>query len=106
MAPIPSPFPYFGDVYTHDSETVAHDVCEWAIENGKRDDMRIALCGYEGEHEMPGAWKTLAWNAGEGFGGQAKERSGNGKRERVWFSPACLSGAQASIFDRLTGVSP
>lgn len=89
------------DVYTNDSESVAHDVREWAIENGKRSDMRIALCGYEGEHEMPGNWKTLAWNAGEGFGGQAKERSGNGKRERVWFSPACLNGAQASIFDRI-----
>lgn len=94
------------DIYTNDSESVAHDVREWAIGNGKRSDMRIALCGYEGEHEMPGNWKTLAWNAGEGFGGQAKERSGNGKRERIWFSPACLSGVQGSIFDRLAGANP
>ena len=89
------------DLYTHDSNSVAHDVREWAIENGKRKDMRIALCGYDGEHQMPGDWEELEWNAGEGFGGQATERSGNGKRERVWFSPACLSARQASIFDRL-----
>ena len=85
-------------LYTHDSVDVAHDVREWAIENGKRSDMRIALCGYEGEHEMPGEWETLSWNAGEGFGGQAEERSGNGKRERVWFSPACLGARQGDLF--------
>ena len=86
------------NLYTHDSVDVAHDVREWAIENGKRSDMRIALCGYEGEHEMPGEWETSSWNAGEGFGGQAEERSGNGKRERVWFSPACLGARQGDLF--------
>ena len=89
------------DLYTHDDESIAHDVREWAIENGKRKDMRIALCGYEGEHEMPGEWEALAWNAGEGFGGQAEERSGNGKRERVWFSPACLGAKQCDLFGRV-----
>lgn len=88
-------------VYTHDSVDVANDVREWAIENGKRSDMRIALCGYEGEHKMTGEWETLAWNAGEGFGGQAEERSGNGKRERVWFSPACLGAKQGDLFGML-----
>jgi len=91
----------YSDVYTHDDETVAHDVREWAIEAGKRSDMRVALCGYEGEHDMPPDWETLNWNAGEGFGAQAEERSGNGKRERVWFSPFCLGARQASLFDRL-----
>ena len=89
------------DLYTHDDESVAHDVREWAIENGKRADMRIALCGYEGEHEMPKGWEKLNWNAGEGFGGQAEERSGNGKRERVWFSPACLGARQGDLLASL-----
>ena len=89
------------NLYTHDSRSVAHDVREWAIEAGKRSDMRVALCGYEGEHEMPSGWEVLNWNAGEGLGGQAEDRSGNGKRERVWFSPSCLSARQGSIFDRL-----
>ena len=68
-----SPFPYFGG-----KSKVAADV--WSRFNPL---MRIALCGYEGEHEMPGDWKVLGWNAGAGYGGQ------NGKRERIYFSPAC-----------------
>ena len=87
------------DLYRVDSAQVAHDVRKWAIEHGKRDDMRIALCGYEGEHELPDSWAVYEWSAGEGFGGQAKERNGNGKRERIWFSPACLSVDQPSLFD-------
>jgi len=86
------------NLYRTDSESVAHDVRVWAIEAGTREDMRIALCGYEGEHQMPDSWSTHSWSAGEGFGAQANERSGNGKRERIWFSPACLSVDQPSLF--------
>ena len=73
-------------------------VREWAVANGENPLLRIALCGYEGEHEMPPAWSVHEWNAGAGFGGQAEERTGNGRRERIWFSPACLSASQASLF--------
>jgi hypothetical protein len=86
------------DLYRIDSESVAHSVREWAIENGENNLLRIALCGYEGEHEMPGNWSVYEWSAGEGFGVQAKQRSGNGKRERIWFSPACQASSQASLF--------
>ena len=85
------------DLYRVDSAQIAHDVKKWAIEAGRRGDMRIALCGYEGEHEMPDDWSIYAWNAGEGFGGQADDRTGNGKRERIWFSPACIT-QQPSLF--------
>jgi len=86
------------DLYRCDTLQVAHDVREWAIENGTRKDMRIALCGYDGEHEMPPEWEAYQWNAGEGFGAQAEERSGNGKREMIWFSPACLMANQGNFF--------
>jgi len=89
------------DIYSEDSSTVAHSVREWAIENGRRPDMRIALCGYEGEHEMPEDWAVQKWSAGAGFGGQAKEQSHNGERERIWYSPACLGATQRSMFDGL-----
>lgn len=82
------------DIYREDSKSVAHDVREWAIENGSNPKMRIALCGYEGEHQMPDDWDCVAWNAGAGFGGQAKERTGNGKKERIWFSPHCLNKSE------------
>jgi len=87
------------ELYREDSEDVAHAVRDWAVANGDNPLLRIALCGYEGEHEMPPSWSVHAWSAGEGFGAQAKERSGNGKRERTWFSPACMNTRQASLFD-------
>jgi hypothetical protein len=80
-----------------DSDAIAHSVRVWAIEAGENPQMRVALCGYEGEHEMPDSWSVHSWSAGDGFGGQAEERSGNGKRERIWFSPACLDKRQGSL---------
>ncbi len=86
------------DLYRKDSESVAHDVREWAIANGENKLLRIALCGYKGEHEMPGNWSVYKWSAGEGFGAQAEHRTENGKRERIWFSPACLGSRQGDLF--------
>jgi DNA adenine methylase len=87
------------DIYRVDSEDVAHAVRDWAVANGDNPLLRIALCGYEGEHEMPPSWSVHSWSAGEGYGVQAEERSGNGKRERIWFSPSCVAKRQASLFD-------
>lgn len=77
-------------IYKEESLSVAHDVREWAIEAGKNKLMRICLCGYEGEHEMPDDWQCVSWKAHGGYGVQ----NGNGEyvnkfRERLWFSPAC-----------------
>ena len=70
---------------------VSAAVREWAIANGDNPKLRIALCGYDGEHVMPETWECVAWKARGGYGsraaGQALE---NAKRERVWFSPHCL----------------
>lgn len=85
-------------LYAQDSLDVAHKVRAWALDNGRNPLLRIALCGYEGEHEMPSDWSIYEWNAGAGFGGQATERTNNGKRERIWFSPACKSNKQPTLF--------
>ena len=89
------------DLYRKDSEDVAHEVRDWAVANGDNPLLRIALCGYEGEHEMPPSWSVHSWSAGEGFGAQAEERSENGRRERIWFSPSCSAKRQASLFDAI-----
>jgi hypothetical protein len=78
------------DLYANDSLSVAHDVREWAIEAGRNPRLRIALCGYESEHEMPGDWECLAWKTSGGYGSQGSQGSLNAKRERIWFSPACV----------------
>jgi hypothetical protein len=80
-------------LYRMDDESIAHDVREWAIANGDNPLLRIALCGYEHEHGqyMPATWDSFAWDAGTGYAGQRKgEANGNGKAERIWFSPHCV----------------
>ena len=77
--------------YSAQTAGVSAKVREWAIANGSNPLYRIALCGYEGEHQMPVDWECVAWKAAGGFGsqGNAKGRE-NCKRERVWFSPHCI----------------
>jgi len=77
-------------LYAADSLTVAHDVREWAIANGDNRDLRIALCGYDGEHQMPDSWECVAWKAKGGYGSQSVAGNENAAKERIWFSPACL----------------
>jgi hypothetical protein len=89
------------DVYSQDSFDVAHDVRAWAIDNGENPDLRIALCGYEGEHAMPDSWESFAWKAPGGYANQANEASRakeNMLKERIWFSPHCLGSRQRGFF--------
>lgn len=82
------------DLYGVDSMSVAHDVREWAIANGDNPLLRIALCGYEGEHAMPDGWTVHEWKAPGGFGSQGDGAGrANSARERIWFSPHCLPAA-------------
>jgi len=77
------------DVYGDLSRGVSAQVREWAIENGSNPLLRIALCGYAGEHAMPAGWTVLEWKASGGFGNQSGNE--NCKRERIWFSPHCVN---------------
>jgi hypothetical protein len=47
---------------------------------------------------MPASWRVYRWSAGAGYGALAEERTGNGNRERIWFSPACVD-PQPSLFE-------
>lgn len=77
------------DVYRTGS--VSKDVRDWAVLNGDNPKMRIALCGYDGEHNMPDDWECVAWKARGGMGSQGNGRGReNAGRERIWFSPHCL----------------
>jgi hypothetical protein len=87
-----------GDIYAQDDPDIAKHVAEWAREHGEDKDLRIILCGYEGEHQMPG-WREYAWKA---HGGYAKEGNDNADKERLWFSPGCLPlvDKQLALFER------
>jgi len=88
--------PYSGEerqegLYATDSGDVARECAAWAREAGKHPLMRIAFCGYAGEHDFPG-WSRFAWKAKGGYGGQGDGRGrANAARETIWFSPACLN---------------
>ena len=78
-------------LYRQESTTVAHAVREWAIEHGDDPKMRIALCGYEGEHVMPDSWECVPWKARGGYASQStKHDNPNAGRERIWYSPHCI----------------
>jgi len=77
-----------------DSASVAHAVRDWAVAHGDDPKMRIALCGYQGEHKMPKSWRCIPWKARGGYGSQSDGRGrDNAALERIWFSPHCLSAA-------------
>jgi DNA adenine methylase len=99
------------DVYAEDNQSVAHAVRIWALEHGDDPKMRIALCGYDGEHVMPETWECVAWKAHGGYGGQGKKVDTgriNSQRERIWFSPHCLhpsNGDASAVGDDDAGPS-
>lgn len=94
-------------LYRVEDLSVAHDVRRWALANGDNPLMRIALCGYDTEHVMPG-WTAVPWKASGGYGSQGSRGSRgslNASREVVWFSPYCLTptshlnGHVGTLFD-------
>lgn len=69
-------------VYANDGREISATVREWCLANGDNRQLRIALCGHAGEHDLPG-WECVTWHAKGGYQGAED-------RERIWFSPACL----------------
>jgi hypothetical protein len=85
--------PYSSDrnqSYAVDNANTAHDVRAWALANGDKPLLRIALCGYAGEHDLLG-WHEVEWKAQGGYGSQANGQGReNSAKERIWFSPHCI----------------
>lgn len=85
------PYETSHDLYA-EGHNIGADVRAWCIEHGATPCYRIALCGYEGEHNDLEAhgWTCVAWKAASGY---SKDKN-DSFRERVWLSPACLPLAQ------------
>jgi len=79
-------------LYREDSGTVSVRVRAWAVANGNNAALRIALCGWDGEHEMPAGWRCVSWRPQNAWA--------NAGRERIWLSPHCLEEVerQPSLF--------
>jgi hypothetical protein len=77
------------------------DVCapavrDWAVAHGDDARLRIALCGLDGEHQMPDDWRAHRWQARGGLVNTKHNGRGSGetRQEMVWFSPYCLQPTQ------------
>jgi len=84
-------------LYAEDAPGISDEVRDWAIEHGDDPELRIALCGYAGEHVMPKGWTEFAWKGARGY---AADDNNNRELERIWFSPHCLPPVprQGSLF--------
>jgi hypothetical protein len=69
-----------------DSLLVARKVANWAVAHGTNPNLRIAVCGYDGEHDFPADWSVFEWKATRGYTKDGR----NSHKERIWFSPACV----------------
>lgn len=94
-----------GDLYVNDKnqdvEALVDRVQLFCLKHGPDPQMRIAVCGYEGEGyerlETEG-WAVEHWKANGGYGNRTEKGQQNRSRERVWFSPHCERGAQGVLF--------
>ena len=87
-------------VYNEDDFGVAHRVRAWCLERGDDTRIRIALCGYSGEgHEEleSNGWTVQHWKANGGYGSRSADNA-NAKKERIWFSPHCLTKKQREMW--------
>ena len=91
------PYATSGDLYAGTSDAaVAVAAREWAVTEGRS--MRIVLCGYDDEHEALASegWTVIDGKSGRGAG--YSTRPDNGRRERLWLSPTCITDG---VQDRL-----
>jgi site-specific DNA-adenine methylase len=97
-------------LYANDKEQdlnkLRDEVLTWCLKWGGDSQIRVGVCGYEGdgyEALLPSGWTEFEWEASGGYGNQNKTKKGksdNAKRERIFFSPHCLNpNKPSSLFD-------
>ena len=90
------PYESFEGTYAVKTE-VTTAVREWCILNGDNPLLRIALCGYDGQHELPNSWECVHWKARKGYQSVDEDGHHGGENECVWFNRSCLR--QPKLFD-------
>ncbi|MCX7898488.1 MAG: DNA adenine methylase [Methylocystis sp.] len=86
------PYVGFEGLYGAGERSISAAVAEWADANAH---IRIALCGHDGDYDLPG-WEVVAWKRVSHTMGSSKTRDS----ERIWFSPACLRPEKSrTLFD-------
>lgn len=91
------PYATSGDLYAESSAGISDRVREWCLT--APDDLRIVLCGYDNEHDglLEHGWDVIEGKSGSGAGYSV--RADNGRRDRLWTSPACLGVHRQDTLD-------
>lgn len=91
------PYATSGDLYAESTEGIAEAVRAWCVTAPRQ--MRVILCGYDTEHDelLQHDWSVMEGKAGRGAGYSTNAL--NGRRERLWLSPACIGSTQPSLLD-------
>lgn len=81
------------NLYAVECGEVAHKVRAYCLERGGDRRYRICLAGYDGEHNelVDAGWHVEEWAAQGGYGNRSAKGKANAKRERLWFSPHCIT---------------
>jgi hypothetical protein len=91
------PYATSGDLYAEAGPEIAEHVREWCTTAPPH--LRVILAGYDHEHDdlLHHGWTVRHGKSGGGSG--YSSRADNGRRERLWASPACLAQhTQAALF--------
>jgi hypothetical protein len=90
------------DVYRVEAD-IAKDVEKWCKENQDNPLLKIALCGYSGEYDLPG-WDIHKWQSRGGYGCQGDGRGReNREKETIWFSPHCRKKKTPGLLEWMEG---
>ena len=86
------PYATSGDLYAESSAGISDEVRDWCTTNAAG--MRVILCGYDTEHDalLDRGWVVIDGKAGGGAG--YSTNAANGRRERLWLSPECITAHQ------------
>lgn len=78
--------------------SLSAEVRSWCEDHARDPSVRIALSGYDGEHNAleSNGWRVASWKSKGGYSSQGGENA-NQKRERIWFSPNCMGGKQGAL---------
>lgn len=90
------PYSTSHDVYAETEAGISCKVREWC--HTAPNDLRIVLCGYDNEHDdlLDAGWRVIQGKSGAGSG-YSKNRA-NGRRERLWLSPACHHAGEEGLW--------
>lgn len=90
------PYSTSHDLYTETEAGISCRVREWC--HTAPNDLRIVLCGYDNEHDdlLDAGWRVIQGKSGSGSG-YSKNRA-NGRRERLWLSPACHHAGEEGLW--------